>query len=240
MMNAYASIPLKFAIHSASLKECDYLEAMINDDLLWIRYKQDRKDIHTKLKEVPYARLYRSHPKGIIEENKLIPDPIVPEGNWQALRNYFELNFSINSTKSQVYDKVELKLVRSSDFNETNFIACQFKDFHDFVIKAAQVRFRGLKFCVDKSGFCYVYGKPAPAIKSKGFYIHQQIAIPIGFRLEPNIPAKILKRLQHLNSNEYLIFDGNRIERLNTAHFKVVTRRTVRLYMASIEEKNAI
>lgn len=187
----------------------------------------------------PLARLLRRHPHArrfwILSDNQLIsPERLVPlghlpDGPWSPLRDWLTIDLPSAQFAPHDVKKLSLRLVRSSEAQESNLIVTDIQTWLEYGSTAPQVRLDCWIFAAAAHGSVVVWGLPLPSMRGTRFVESSGIAVPAGFTWSPRVAPEILKESLKLDERDVALWqEEGACELIRGDQFVRATRTAIR------------
>lgn len=182
------------------------VEVLIVADGIWLRGSQLNEQTSNVLRSLPDAQRYLVlSGDQLARWGEAIPRAKLPEGNWQPIRNWLAVTLPTAAFAPRVEASIPLQLVRSSIPAEANLLRTTWTAWRDYATTAAQLRLNQLSFAASESE-ALIRGVPVPAIPGQRFVESAGIAIPAGWKSDPELDGKAIRELLKLADGTIALF----------------------------------
>jgi len=166
-----------------------------SDDAIWLRGDSISSETWTLLSAIPDAVHYRVlTDEQLARVGRIVPSNRLPPGNWIPLSDWLKIELPPIRFAGDIVQQLPIRLVRSAKNQQANLMMCDFDAWSDYALTAAQVRLRPLRFACSAKGRALIHGEPLPPIRGILWYEADGVAIPCGYRWEPNVDVAVLKQ----------------------------------------------
>jgi len=126
--------------------------------------------------------------------------------------------------------KCPLTLVRTSVVQAPNVLQTRLDEFAEYATHAPQVRLQRCVFAACADGRAVVRGEPLPPLDGQLFVERSGVAVPAGWRVEPELDAEVLAAAFGLSAGDLCLLGGaGAMERIPVDGFVGATHSSVRL-----------
>ncbi|MDB5344433.1 MAG: hypothetical protein JWP89_2810 [Schlesneria sp.] len=217
------------------------VEVLIEADVIWLRGSELDEQTSNLLRSLPEAERYLVlSGDQLARWGETIPRANLPVGTWQPITNWLAVSLPTAAFAPRVDASIPFKLVRSSVPAEANLLRTTWTAWRDYATTAAQIRLNQLSFAASESE-ALVRGVPVPAIPGQRFVESAGVAIPAGWKSDPELDAKSIRSVLKVAEGTITLFceDGS-FESIPDQAFVRATRSAVRMTdHASHENSNA-
>ena len=168
----------------------------LDDETIWLRGNGVTLELRTRLAAIPNATYYR-----ILDDEQLapmgrsVPSNRLPGGEWISLKDWLPVALPSCRFAGVMADPPPIRLVRSNQTQQVNLMLCDFHAWSNYALNAAKFRLNSLKFACSENEKVLVHGTPLPPIQGSLWFETHGIAVPCGFRWEPDVDAEVLREL---------------------------------------------
>ena len=203
---------------------------------VWLR--GDNLDDRTSrmLRSLPGAERYLVVSGGNLTGwDETVPRAKLPAGNWMPLSEWLSVHFPVAAFATAVTQRVPLRLVRSDSPIDANLLKLDWPMWRDYAITAPQIRLNQWTFAVSDRHEVLVRGLPLVPLPGQLYVEQSGIAIPAGWRLEPQVELAALHEAWNLDANEVVLLSlEGTMQRIPETAFVRATRSAVRLTDGSL------
>jgi hypothetical protein len=206
------------------------VEVLIEADSIWLRGKELNEQISNLLRSLPEAeRFLVLSGDQLARWDETIPRENLPAGRWQPIKNWLAVSLPTAAFAPRVDASIPFQLVRSSNPAKANLLRTTWVAWRDYATTAAQLRLNQLSFAASERE-ALVRGVPVPAIHGQRFVESAGVAIPVGWKSDPELDAKSIRELLKVAEGTVAVFseDGS-YESIPDQAFVRATRSAVRL-----------
>lgn len=198
---------------------------------IWLRVTATSDEIQSALKRLPAATAYRVLDDGqLCRMGSLVPEGFLPDGPWERLPLWMQVELPQSSLPGQIPDRVPLKLVRAAQPRDANLLLTSMEQWLTYGSAAPQVRLDHWHFAVSSDREVLIRGVPLPPIPGKHLALANGIAVPCGWHWSPAVDGDVLARTFALAKGDMILWrDEGRIERIAENQFVRATRSAIRL-----------
>jgi hypothetical protein len=206
------------------------VEVLIETESIWLRGSELNEQTANLLRSLPAAERYL-----VLSSDQLahwgesIPRANLPKGAWQPITKWLSLSLPIAAFAPRVEASIPLQLVRSSVPAEANLLRTTWAAWRDYATTAAQFRLNQLSFAASESE-ALVRGVPVPPVPGQRLVESGGVAIPAGWKSDPELDAKSIRELLKVAEGTIALFreDGS-FESIPDQVFVRATRSAVRM-----------
>lgn len=221
---------------AAALRLWRGIRVLQTDGAFWLSGDQLTDDLELELRKLPGGVRYELHDdESLIPAGKLVPTGMLPEGNWQAIAEFFVLRVQSSALAADPGAPTDLRLVRSLNELPASILLTTFSTWADYARRAPLARLSPLTFAASFHGHSIVRGSPLPAIPGHRFVETSGVAMPCGFELSPTVDSASLRKLVMCEAEDLIFFyeDGS-WEVIAEGEFVPATRANVRATGAEV------
>lgn len=225
-----ARTPLRFAENVADLRRIRGLDVLVDGDVLWLRGDDGAGDLSDRIRSIPDAELFERQPgEQLTRSGETVPCARMPQGDWQPIARWVELQLPRSGFSATVRDKVNLKLVRSTTPIAANLLETTWKAWFEYVISAPQIRLCRLVYALSDQDRVLVRGQPLPPIPGRTYFESDGVIFPTGWRFDPEVGPIVVRKILRLGDCELALFAENgSYARIPESAFVQATRSSVR------------
>lgn len=203
---------------------------LIETDCLWLRGESLSEQTGNLLRSLPDADRYLV----LLEEQlahwgETVPRARLPAGPWQPISKWLTVTLPTASFAPQVQACIPFQLVRLSVPVEANMLRTTWATWRDYATTAAQIRLNQLSFAASESE-ALIRGTPVPPLPGQRYIESGGVAIPLGWRPDPELDAKSIRRLLQVPEGTMaLLLEDGRFESIPDHVFVRATRSATRM-----------
>ena len=214
----------------ADLRLSAGLEAAEIDGMIWLRGANWSEALRLALRKVPGLDLFELSAGGrLLADGARVPRGRLPELPWQPMARWASVSLRAATGLVAPPVRAVLRLVRSSIERAAGGVLAELPAWHDFAIRAAEIRLRPLRFAAARDGRAWLEGTPLPAVPGRRCSIEDGIAIPCGFKCSPALsPAALRRWLGLADGDVALVGEDGLWEIIKAEQFVPATRSAVR------------
>lgn len=223
-------LPVSDAQLLAHLRLIADLRILVQQDIIWLRGDSNSAPLAYQIRSIPNAEWFSIRDDGLItRRDETVPCDRFPDGEWVPIREWFDVELPQAGFAVATYDKVQLKLTRSTTPQTANVLRTRWEHWYEYAITAPQIRLNRLAFAVSDSNEVLIRGTPLPPIPGQGCVETNRIIIPGGWRFSPDAGAEVIGRLLGGDEQTLVVFseDGS-FELVPQSAFVQATRSSVR------------
>jgi len=216
----------------AALRDVPGAELASSQDALWLRGDFRRQE--RALAGLSVLGFFMEDEDGVlIEPGRSVPVDHLPEGlEWRPIESETRLRRSPGLLPAQLEDRVAIRLVRSGEPRPAGMLECRLQDLGDWIQTAPEVRFEGLEFALSENGTALVRGAAVPPVRGRHYTLSGRVAVPVGFRLEPAVPAGVLGELIGAGPGAWMVFAlSGKVSVIDAGCFVPLSRAGLRIAM---------
>lgn len=205
--------------------------AYADRQFLWLRGDAMSEGISQTLRSLPAAERFQiSGDNQLTAWDETVPREQLPDATWVPLVRWIDLQLPMAAFAAPVKERVPLVLVRSDVPRDTNLLRTNWSTWYDYATSAPQIRLNQCSFALSDGQEVLVRGAVIPPLAGERFAERHGVAIPVGFRLEPELEGETLRSALELQTGELAVFhqDGS-MEVVPESAFVHATRSAVRL-----------
>ncbi len=206
------------------------VEVLIEADGIWLQGSELNEQTSNLLRSLTEAERYLVlSGDQLARWGETIPRASLPAGTWQPITNWLAVSLPTAAFAPRVEASIPLQLVRSSNPAEANLLRTTWAAWRDYATTTAQFRLNQLSFAASEAE-ALVRGVPVPAIPGQRFVESAGIAMPAGWKSDPELDAKSTRELLKLTEGTIALFreDGS-FESIPDQVFVRATRSAVRM-----------
>ena len=229
-LNWVARLPAIDAVRLGSLRTVRGLRIFPDSDVLWLTGDEFDEKFECVLRSIPNLERFRLWPdRQLTRWNETVPCARLPAGDWQPLIEWMMPKLPIAGFAAMGHVTEPLKLVRCSTFSASNVWCANWQAWRDYAVTAPNVRLSRWSFAVSENWKVLIRGIPVPLVPGFGYVDQEGIAIPSGWRFDPEIPAAMVRKILKLDDTSTALFasDGS-FERIPESAFVRANRSAVR------------
>lgn len=226
----------------AALRTAIGVEVGIHENELWLRGPDLGDALRQQLLTLPCAARFVVDEDGRCRRPRArIPATRLPSVAWQPLGTWATLVLPPSAMPAAAPRPLPLRLVRSDRTQPANALVLPFARLAAWTLTAVHARLHGLAFAVCSDGRALVVAPerlptlPAlelPPLPGTAFVVRAGVALPVGFRFAPDVPATVVAQRLQLGPGAIACFaagEGDaRPELLAASSFVALTRSAVR------------
>ena len=186
-------------------------------DALWLRGEIDEAEIAPQLATIPGARRFDVlADKQLRPLGRLVPEGHLPEGHWQPLATWLQVEFPpLSSVVSSTppLEPVRLSLARSGEIREPALLEVSLEILADYIETAPQWRIQRWQLALPRDNTAaqnrtvLVRGLPLPPLPGQIWTEQEGICVPAGYAWEPAVNAAVVRQLLGLDLQELGLLD---------------------------------
>lgn len=203
----------------------------------WVRGGRLTTELDSQLRTLPVGERFDIAPNGqLIPHGCHLPVAQLPALNWQPIVNVLQPELPATSFAGQIERRAGVRLVRglpqfgTTQLPEPNVMTLPFSQLAAWAHTAPLIRLQQLKFAVCRRGTDFeavVQGEPLPSIAGRRWFANQELAVPLGWRWSPAIPAQILVQQFEQQPGDLLLWDETGLERVPASEFVLCSRGAI-------------
>jgi hypothetical protein len=212
------------------LRKHSDVQTLTEADCIWLRGASLNEQICTLLRSLPDAECFVVLPDNQLAHwNETVPRATLPEGLWQPILKSLTVMLPAALFAPRIEPSVPLRLARSAFPIEGNLLRTTWKTWRDYAIAASQIRLNQLSFAASPSE-ALVRGTPLPPIPGELFVEAGGVAIPLGWRTDPELDAQSIRRLiEAAEETMVLLHENGSVELILESAFVRATRSAVKM-----------
>jgi hypothetical protein len=206
------------------------VEVLTEAESIWLRGSELNEQTSNLLRSLPEAERYLVlSGDQLAHWGETIPRANLPAGMWQPITNWLAVSLPTAAFAPRIEASIPFQLVRSSNPAEANLLRTTWVAWRDYATSAAQLRLNQLSFAASESE-ALVRGVPVPAIPGQRFVESAGIAMPAGWKSDPELDAKSIRELLNVAEGTIALFreDGS-FESIPDQVFVRASRSAVRM-----------
>lgn len=214
----------------ADLRHLCHFNVLVDGNDLWLRGDVGEGNVTGRIRSIPDAELFEVQSgQHLIRSGETVPCARLPDGEWQPIEQWIELQLPSPGFAAVLRDKLALKLVRSTRPTEANILETNWNSWFEYVISAPQIRLSRLGYALSDQDRVLVRGTPLPPINGRRHFESYGVILPTGWRFEPDIGPIVARQILRLADDELALFaDDGSYERILQTVFVQATRSSVR------------
>jgi hypothetical protein len=235
------------------------ISALTDADSVWIQGDVLEEHLANLLRSLPAAERFLITDDGQLTFwDETVPRAKLPTGRWRPLAEWLPVDFPRAAFAAVNEHQINLKLVRSQEVAESNLLRTEWTRWHDYAISAPQIRLNQWSFAASDGNEVLIRGTPLstlpaskrsvpdsatsatatfveqfllmPPIPGQLFVERSCIAIPAGWRPDPQVESESIRQALNLPAESLAVFDvQGAVEMIPEAAFVRATRSAVRL-----------
>jgi hypothetical protein len=198
----------------------------------WVRWPPGQTSVLAKLLPVPGVRLYVrgdalwyavGHrlpsfevPEGLEDDEVSLSAAIVPEP------------IPLTTPSRREWEPVSVRLVRDDQARPASAVCCRLESLSAWAELATSAQFEDLEAAHDGDRVL-IRGRTLPPIADSARFWGGRLLIPLGFRVEPDLPVLALLRSFGADSDDLVIVDETGIELVPETALRPLSRASLRL-----------
>ncbi|GEM_PF-4864034 len=137
-----------------------------------------------------------------------LPHGKLPQGPWRTLEEWLPLESCAALPAPRVApESCSLRLQRSVHIREATLLCCSLAEWARWLRHVPTAMLEGREFRVSQEGELWLRGgQRLPAIQGQRYSVEQGLALPLGFTVEPRLPASLIRRACGTSSSDLLVF----------------------------------
>ncbi len=214
-----------------SIRSIHGLQLMVVGEFIWVRGESIDASTIRKIRSIPDVEWFAIlADQQLTLLNETVPCAQLPNGEWQALDQWLELELPRAGFASPIGAGVMLGLVRSTSVSRSNLLRATWASWSHYALTAPRVRLNRLAFAVSDQASVLIWGVPLPPISGRQYFEQDGVIVPCGWRFGPNVKTELVRQILRLADDEMVLFsDDGTFERLPRSAFVQATRSAVRL-----------
>lgn len=206
------------------------IDVLADQHHVWVRGNVLSSDLLRRIRTVPDAELFaRRSGDQLSFWEATVPCERLPDGSWQPLAKWLELEFPRAGFAGRTTSKMALTLARAATMSMSNVIATAWSVWKQFATTAPSVRLNPLSFAVSSELQVLILGTPLPPLSGQTLVEESGVIVPSGWRFEPELSHRAVADVLGLSPDDYALFeqDGS-FTRIARSSFVKATRSAVR------------
>ena len=200
-------------------------------ETLWLRMTlgEDSKSLSQLLRSLPGKHYHLRNACELIPFGRRTPDGSLPLLPWTKLQDWLQIELPTTQFSGQITGLVDLRLVRSAVERDARLLMTTIEAWQAYVESAPQIRLTPLSFAMNGKTHVLVRGIPLPPIPGQRFSFEGNIALPLGYRFEPDIdPEVVVERLELSNGDMAVFQQSGMWQHVRADEFVHATRAAAR------------
>lgn len=224
-----ARLPRTAASWLVGLRDHPDVEVLVLTDAIWLRAQRRDDDLDRAVAAIPDAERFGVDEDGDCRlPQRHIPVAHVPGGSWTNLRELCVPEAPRAALPAEAPAAAALRLERGGDASGANVLIVRFAALARWVSTAAAVRCRPLRFAADARGNALVHGAPVAPLPGAAAFEQHGVAVPLGWRLQPQLPPQLVATRLRLRAGDLALFDDRRrCTLVRDEQFAAVTRGAI-------------
>lgn len=205
---------------------------------LWLRASTLSDEQWEQCRRLPGADRFTVLDDGqLVPVGRNIPQGRLPPGNWIPVRNALRLELPrTDDAPTRRPTPADLRLVRSTEPVEPNWLLAKLTDWVAYAATAPQVRLARLSFVAAERVAVAVRGEPLPPLAGRRFVERSGIVVPAGWTWAPAVPPEIVRAALKLEAGDCAWFGTDGTWRIISAGDWVqASRSAARLTAAEVQ-----
>jgi hypothetical protein len=173
----------------------------------------------------------------LIRVGNTVPHGRLPQGTWTPIRNALRLELPrADDGPTRRPTPTNLRLVRSTEPAEPNWLLVKLADWVAYAATAPQVRLARLSFVAAERVAVAVRGEPLPPLAGRRFVERSGIVVPAGWTWAPALPAEIVREALKLAPGDCAWFGTDGTWRvISSGDWVQASRSAARLTAAEVQ-----
>jgi hypothetical protein len=219
------------AHHAAALRTMPQVLALEAEGAFWLQGSSLDDAVELRLRSLPNAERFHVDAEGqLIAAGHRIPSGRLPAGSWRPLRPSIPVELPGRVFAGVTEQRLSLQLVRGGTPAEPALLRVPLQAWHDYAVRAPQVRLEHWTFAVSRSSDVLIRGTPLPPLKGERFVEEAGIAVPAGWTWTPAVEATVVREAFGLHPAELALWSADGTwDRIADENFVKATRSAVRL-----------
>jgi len=207
------------------------LQAVIDDQCIWLRGITSLDSMDKRLKQLPIKNTY------VVDEQDhlffpggLTPVDTLKPLQWLPLNELIKVDSPVAALPGKTSERVAIKLIVSDQEKKGEALITTLDIWKAYAETAPAVRLQAIQFAVSENGEVLIIGNPLPPLPGKEYWIDQGVLLPCGFEFEIPLAATFVNSRMNENNYAVIVFDtaGN-WQQIDKAFFVQGKRSAVRL-----------
>ena len=188
-----ACLPFDRGAVLESLRLEPELSCRVVGESLWVRGPVLTEELDIALRKIPWQERYVIEDAGKLHRlGERLPVGRLPEGPWEDLSRFLCASLPALMLPGHSPEPIALQLVRSNEGATAQALLCPWHVWKAYAESAPALRLGRLHFAVSRDGTAFIVGQPLPPLAGTRFTIRSGIALPLGYRLEPDVDETLL------------------------------------------------
>jgi len=201
-----AVIPTADAHQLAALRHLGQVEACAHGGEVWLRGPDADEAVDLAVRRLSGARRFALADDGVLTPvGARTPTGRLPDGAWLALEQFVTPQAPTAGLPALTRARLPLTLVRSSRQRPANVLLTDTAAWLAYAATAPQVRLEPLTFAASADGRVIVRGTPLPPVRGMQMAAEGGIAVPCGWRVEPDLDADVIRAAAGSEASDLLI-----------------------------------
>jgi len=230
-----ASLPLESLGALADLRCLPGLNVVLAEGRAWLRWPAGEERILENILAVSGVELFVRRGGGWSRYGSLLPAEALPLD--RAAQPLAHVLMPAPVTAMPPADAplqaVQLRLAPSTCVRETTALRCRAVELLAWSERVPASRLAELQ-AVRSAEFVLLIGKRLPEIGGGERFWGQRLLVPLGWRLEPELPEPVAREMVGLAEHEILVVTQARSEVVAQHAFRPLTRASLRLLTATV------
>lgn len=180
----------------ASLRLVPGVEISVSDSEVWARCQHLDESLEITIRGLPaIARYAWLEEDELLEAGRRIPSLSLPSTAWIPISEWILPTLPAAAQSGELPEPQPLKLVRSPEEQPGHLLLTDLREWVQYVSTAGEIRLAHLSFATNSAGQALIRGNPLPPLPGQRWREVEGVAIPLGYRWDPEISPATLARV---------------------------------------------
>jgi len=225
-----ACMPVECLPILADMRCVPGIEIIQESEHVWVCWPPEREEVLQRVLAVPAVRLFVKREPHWFELGRRLParDVGFDRPRQPLLQVLTPAAFQPEPPSIKAIERLKLHLVPDDRIRQTTALRCSLEVLQEWIERTPSIQFDGLKAVLaDKE--VLVLGSRLPMLPGNVRYWGERVLTPLGFRVEPEIPPRVLQEVLDLSHHDMAILSETGVERISIELLTELSRGRVRL-----------
>jgi MoxR-vWA-beta-propeller ternary system domain bpX2 len=225
-----ARLPTSFLHVLAPIRNSSDIRVHVTGDIAWVVWPAGRTEVARRLLSVPGVELFvRREARWFRFRSRLPTAAAPPSGDGATLTALLlPARFEPIAPQNTALQSIEIRIVRGGQPKPATALTCLITDLGKWAETATTKELSAVKAARSGSR-AVLLGAKLPPVPGAVRYWGDELMVPIGFRVVPDLPAGTIREAIGVATDEIALLDSSGAERIPRAAFETLTRAGLQL-----------